>query len=92
MQTNSLAKNCSLAAHLLAQIARLSDQQNAAFKRATFVGMTDDEARQIDKRRDRIAELVKQLALFYPERTITEAEHYEIPAQELDLWLQERAI
>ena len=92
MQTDSLSKSCSLARYLLDQIARLTDQQNAAFERATFVGMTDEEARQIDKRRDRIAQLVKQLALFYPGRTITEPEPYEIPAQELDLWLRERAI
>ena len=72
MQTNSLSKSCSLARYLLDQIARLTDQQNAAFERATFVGMTDEEARQIDKRRDCIAQLVKQLALFYPGRTITE--------------------
>ena len=92
MPTNSLRKSRSLRSDLLAQIARLSDQQQAALDMATFVGMTDEEARQIEKRRDRIAQLVKHLAEFDPERTPTEPEHYEIPAEGLELWLEERVL
>jgi len=45
------------------EIDRLSEKQAEALKTATYLGMTPDEAKEYDERRERIAELVQQLQL-----------------------------
>ena len=49
--------------HLRHEIQRLSAEQSDALKRATFVGMTGDEARACDERRGQITRLQQQLML-----------------------------
>jgi DNA-binding transcriptional regulator YbjK len=39
-----------------------------AMRRATFVGMTEDEVRQYEQRRARIGELVKELGVITSQR------------------------
>ena len=90
MRANSLPKSWSVTGQLLAKVARLSDEQNAALETATFVGMTDDEAREIDERRDSIARLLNQLAAICREKPQVESGHQEIPDEQLDVWLQKR--
>lgn len=53
---------------LTAEITRLSEQQIDAMRTATFVGMTADEARQLEQRRARIRELVRELEVLTSER------------------------
>ena len=43
------------------EIERLTAEQTAALKSATYVGMTSEEARQHDARRNRITQLAQQL-------------------------------
>jgi hypothetical protein len=45
------------------EIDRLTQVQADALKSATFIGMTPDEAKEYDERRQKIRELVKELAL-----------------------------
>jgi hypothetical protein len=45
------------------EIDRLTQVQADALKSATFIGMTPDEAKEYDERRQKITELVKELAL-----------------------------
>lgn len=47
---------------LKTEIDRLTNLQSDALKQATFVGMTPDEAKDYDARRDQILGLVQQLA------------------------------
>ena len=44
------------------EIDKLTEQQSEAIKTATYVGMTTDEAKEYDERRDRILKLVRDLA------------------------------
>ncbi len=50
------------ASGLKQEIDRLFELQRAALQKATFLGMTPDEAKEIDKRRELITHLVDQLA------------------------------
>lgn len=45
------------------EIDLLTEQQMEALKRATYLGMTTDEAKDYDARRKRIVELVQELSL-----------------------------
>jgi hypothetical protein len=45
------------------EIDRLGEQQSEALKNATYVGMTAEEARQYDARRQQITKLVEELRL-----------------------------
>lgn len=45
------------------EIERLGQQQSEALKTATYVGMTPEEARQYDTRRQKITKLVEELKL-----------------------------
>jgi len=49
--------------HLTSEISRLSEQQTDALRKATFVGMTDNEVQQYDQRTARIGELVEELGV-----------------------------
>lgn len=50
--------------HLIKEeIDNLTEQQNQALKTATYLGMTTDEAKEYEQRRDRILGLVESLAL-----------------------------
>lgn len=52
------------AIHRLKQeIDRLSQEQSDALKSATYVGMTPDEAKEYDARRQKITQLVQELSL-----------------------------
>ena len=44
------------------EIDELIDEQTEALKRATFIGMTPDDAKKYDARRQTIARLIQQLA------------------------------
>jgi len=48
--------------HLTCEISRISEQQTQALWTAAFVGMTEDQAREYQQRRNRLAELVHELA------------------------------
>ena len=45
------------------EIDKLSEQQSEALKTATYVGMTAEEAREYDARRQQITKLVEELRL-----------------------------
>ncbi|HKU26639.1 MAG TPA: hypothetical protein VJQ54_14275 [Candidatus Sulfotelmatobacter sp.] len=45
------------------EIDKLTEQQNDALNSATYLGMTTDEAKEYEERRDRILKLVRDLAL-----------------------------
>ena len=49
------------------KIARLTEQQSDALKRAIYLGMTTDEAKKYDERQRQITELVQELTLLEPE-------------------------
>ena len=52
------------AIHRLKQeIDQLSEQQSEALKSATYLGMTPDEAKEYDARRQKITQLVQELSL-----------------------------
>jgi hypothetical protein len=46
------------------EINRLTEEQAEALKTATYVGMIPDEAKEYDKRRSRITELIQELELW----------------------------
>jgi hypothetical protein len=48
--------------HLTCEISRISEQQTEALWTAAFVGMTEEQAREYQQRRNRLAELVHELA------------------------------
>lgn len=50
-----------LVQRLTDEIVSLNDLQIEAMKRATFLGMTDEEREEYDRRFDRIAELLQEL-------------------------------
>ena len=50
------------------EITKLSDQQNDAIKQASFIGMTDAETRQYNRRAARIRDLVEELTMVYPRK------------------------
>ena len=52
-----------LVQHFKSEIARLSKEQVAAMSRATFLGMTEDEAHAYEERLAKIGELVQELAV-----------------------------
>ena len=43
------------------EIERLTEQQSEALRAATYIGMTPDEAREYDERRDYILTLLREL-------------------------------
>lgn len=45
------------------EIEKLTEQQNEALQSATYLGMTTDEAKEYEERRDRILSLVESPAL-----------------------------
>ncbi len=63
MATVGPSKNPASKHRLKEEIERLSEQQGEALKTAMFVGMTTDEAKEFDKRGNRITKLVKELAM-----------------------------
>ena len=58
---SSLPRSITLFQTLTAEITRLSEQQIDAMRTATFVGMTEAEAHELEQRRARIRELVREL-------------------------------
>ena len=48
--------------HLTCEISRISEQQTQALWTAAFVGMTEEQAHEYQQRRNRLAELVQELA------------------------------
>jgi hypothetical protein len=50
------------------EIEQLSDQQTEALKTATYVGMSDGEAKEYEHRGDRMNDLIKQLRLLQGRR------------------------
>ena len=57
----SHAEPADLVQRLTDEIVSLNDLQIEAMKRATFLGMTDEEREEYDLRFDRIAELLQEL-------------------------------
>ena len=57
----SHAEPADLVQRLTDEIVSLNDLQIEAMKRATFLGMTDEEREEYDRRFDRIAELLQEL-------------------------------
>ena len=51
--------------HILAEIKTLSDQQNTTIQNAAFIGITDSEEAEYRKRAEKLARLLKQLALLH---------------------------
>lgn len=49
------------------EIDRLTEQQSDALKRAIYLGMTTDEAKEYDERQRQITELVQELTLLAEE-------------------------
>ena len=47
-----------------AELSDLFHQQNDALEDAVFIGMTDEQSKQFEKRRERIAELTARLEKF----------------------------
>jgi len=45
------------------EIDKLTEQQSAALKAATYLGMTTDEAKEYEQRRERILDYVKDLKI-----------------------------
>jgi len=43
------------------EIDRLTEQQSETLRAATYIGMTPDEAREYDNRRDQILALLREL-------------------------------
>ena len=58
----------TLLQHLTAEITRISDEQTEALRMAAFVGMTEEEAREYQQRRKRLAELVHEFAALTSQR------------------------
>ena len=64
MNSQDISPNTVEAIHRIKQeIDKLSEQQSEALKTATYVGMTAEEARQYDGRRQQITKLVEELRL-----------------------------
>ena len=49
--------------HLKEEIDKLTEQQSEALKTATYLGMTTDEAKEYEQRRERILDYVKDLKM-----------------------------
>ncbi len=55
------AETVELMQNIKKEIDQLAEQQSESLKTATYLGMSSEEAREYDDRRDRIAELTRQL-------------------------------
>ena len=62
--------------HVISQINKLSEQQNVAMRQAAFTGMTEEEAREYNKRAAQIRELVEKLTMMYPRSVLTGGERH----------------
>jgi hypothetical protein len=60
----------SLRQRIATEITQLSEEQTEAMCRATFLGMTLDEAKQYEERRRRIADLIEQLEMVAGRRAL----------------------
>jgi len=77
VKVHSLRSQC-----LIAEIRKLSDQQNELLQKAAFVGMTREEAKESDGRATRIAELVKELEMVTPVVGLSPKSQHEHEAEE----------
>ena len=70
-------------AELKQEIDALSELQEAALKRATYVGMTPDEAKVLGERRKKITSLVNQLAMLKVSESGKSTDNEEKPSTTL---------
>ena len=63
MNSSELPEAIVLAQRIRHEIEELTREHKQALERATFVGLTSDEARALDQRRETITSLLRELKL-----------------------------